>query len=71
MSIKYQYLSVDGVDIFYRSAGVAVAPTVLLLHGFPSSSPQFRYMFVALADQWHLVAPDLPGFGFTELREFR
>ena len=66
---RHQYLSVDGVEVFYRSAGVADAPTVLLLHGFPSSSFQFRHMLAALADQWHLVAPDLPGFGFTELRE--
>jgi pimeloyl-ACP methyl ester carboxylesterase len=58
---------VDGVDVFYRSAGPREAPSVLLLHGFPSSSFQFRHMLTALSDRWNLIAPDLPGFGFTKL----
>ena len=65
--IKYSYASIDGTEIFFRSAGEVEAPTLLLLHGFPSSSFQFRHMLRGLSDQWHLVAPDLPGFGFTKV----
>src|SRR3954466_4040703 len=64
---RHLYISVDGVDVFYREAGHPQNPTLLLLHGFPSSSIQFRYMLAELSDRWHLVAPDLPGFGFTRL----
>ena len=64
---RYGYRSIDGIEIFSRSAGEINAPTVLLLHGFPSSSFQFRSMLGALSDQWHLVTPDLPGFGFTSV----
>ena len=64
---RYSYHSIDGIEIFFRSAGETTAPTVLRLHGFPSSSFQFRSMLNALSDQWHLVAPDLPGFGFTSI----
>src|SRR4051794_38459954 len=63
----YSYTSIDGIDIFSRSAGPIEAPTLLLLHGFPSSSFQFRHMLGTLSDRWHLVAPDLPGFGFTKV----
>lgn len=59
----YRTTSVDGLDIFYREAGDPAAPTVLLLHGFPSSSHMFRELIPALADRFHLVAPDYPGFG--------
>jgi len=69
--IRYCYSVVDGVEVMYRSAGPVGAPTVLLLHGFPSSSFQFRQMLTALSDQWHLLAPDLPGFGFTTVRSER
>jgi pimeloyl-ACP methyl ester carboxylesterase len=57
---------VDGLKIFYREAGNPDAPTLLLLHGFPTSSHMYRNLIPALADRYHLVAPDLPGFGFSE-----
>jgi pimeloyl-ACP methyl ester carboxylesterase len=57
----------DGVKIFYRSAGDPSAPVVLLLHGFPSSSFMFRELIPRLADRYRVIAPDLPGFGFTEV----
>ena len=57
----------DGVKVFYRSAGDPSAPVVLLLHGFPSSSFMFRELIPRLADRYRVIAPDLPGFGFTEV----
>ncbi len=57
----------DGVRVFYREAGPADAPVVLLLHGFPTSSFQYRELIPRLADKYHVIAPDLPGFGFTEV----
>ena len=57
----------DGVRVFYRAAGEADAPVVLLLHGFPSSSFMFRELIPRLADDYRVIAPDLPGFGFTEV----
>ena len=63
--IRYQTATVDGNSIFYREAGPKTAPTILLLHGFPTSSHMFRNLIPALADRYHVVAPDLPGFGFT------
>ena len=60
----------DGVTVFYREAGAPDAPVVLLLHGFPTSSFQYRELIPRLADRYRVIAPDLPGFGFTEvLRE--
>jgi pimeloyl-ACP methyl ester carboxylesterase len=64
-------IEVDGIRIFYRSAGDAVAPALLLLHGFPTSSVMFRDLIPRLADQYRVIAPDLPGFGFTEILEGR
>jgi pimeloyl-ACP methyl ester carboxylesterase len=61
----------DGVNVFYREAGSPTAPLVLLLHGFPTSSFQFRELIPRLADQYHVIAPDLPGFGFTGVPEQR
>jgi pimeloyl-ACP methyl ester carboxylesterase len=58
-------VNVDGVDIFYREAGDRKNPSILLLHGFPTSSVMFKNLMVALADKVHLIAPDYPGFGFT------
>ena len=58
-------VAVDGVDVFYREAGPADGPAVLLLHGFPTSSHMFRDLIPLLSDQFRVVAPDLPGFGFT------
>lgn len=57
----------DGVNVFYRAAGEANAPVVLLLHGFPSSSFMFRELIPRLAGEYRVVAPDLPGFGFSEV----
>ncbi len=57
----------DGVTVFYREAGPTDAPVVLLLHGFPASSFQYRELIPRLADQYRVIAPDLPGFGFTEV----
>jgi pimeloyl-ACP methyl ester carboxylesterase len=57
----------DGINIFYRSSGDTNAPAVLLLHGFPASSFMFRDLIPRLADQYRVIAPDLPGFGFTEV----
>src|SRR6202046_1094844 len=55
--------TIDGIKIFYREAGPANAPVVLLLHGFPTSSHMFRNLIPALADRYHVIAPDYPGFG--------
>jgi pimeloyl-ACP methyl ester carboxylesterase len=60
-------IQADGVTVFYREAGPADAPVVLLLHGFPTSSFQYRELIPLLADRYHVIAPDLPGFGFTEV----
>lgn len=59
-------INVNGQNIFYREAGNAGSPVVLLLHGFPTSSLMFRNLVPLLADQFHLIAPDLPGFGFSD-----
>jgi pimeloyl-ACP methyl ester carboxylesterase len=61
----------DGVKVFYRAAGDPSAPVVLLLHGFPTSSFMFRELIPRLADQFRVIAPDLPGFGFTEVPQER
>jgi pimeloyl-ACP methyl ester carboxylesterase len=64
-------IQADGVTVFYREAGPANAPVVLLLHGFPTSSFQYRELIPRLADHYRVIAPDLPGFGFTEVPEER
>jgi pimeloyl-ACP methyl ester carboxylesterase len=66
MMIRYQNATVDGHKIFYREAGSKTAAAILLLHGFPTSSHMFRNLIPVLADRYHLVAPDLPGFGFSD-----
>ncbi|WP_426606986.1 alpha/beta fold hydrolase [Pantoea anthophila] len=66
-AIQHRYLQADGVNIFYREAGDPSHPVLLLLHGFPTSSHQFRHLIPLLADRFHLIAPDLPGFGFTDV----
>jgi len=63
---RYQHVVVDGSKIFYREAGSKDAPAILLLHGFPTSSHMFRNLIPVLADRFHVVAPDLPGFGFSD-----
>jgi pimeloyl-ACP methyl ester carboxylesterase len=65
-SVAYRTASVDRSKVFYREAGDPKAPAVLLLHGFPTSSHMYRELIPALADRYHVVAPDLPGFGFTD-----
>jgi pimeloyl-ACP methyl ester carboxylesterase len=65
--VAYRTADVDGLTVFYREAGPADAPTLVLLHGFPSASHQFRDLIPLLADQLHLVAPDLPGFGKSDM----
>ena len=60
-------ITVDGVDVFYRYAGPQDAPAILLLHGFPSSSHQFRHLLPLLAKKYRVYAPDLPGYGFTNV----
>jgi pimeloyl-ACP methyl ester carboxylesterase len=64
-------IEADGVEVFYRAAGDPSAPVVLLLHGFPTSSFMFRELIPRLADQFRVIAPDLPGFGFTEVPDKR
>lgn len=64
-TVAHRTVTIDGLDIFYREAGPKDAPTVLLLHGFPTSSHMFRNLIPALADQYHVVAPDYPGFGYS------
>lgn len=59
--------TVDGIEIFYREAGQRGQPTLLLLHGFPSSSHMYRNLIPALADHYHVIAPDLPGFGLSAM----
>jgi pimeloyl-ACP methyl ester carboxylesterase len=64
-SVSYRTVDIDGISIFYREAGPKDAPTLLLLHGLPSSSRMFEPLFARLADRFHLVAPDYPGFGHS------
>ncbi|TXI84063.1 MAG: alpha/beta hydrolase [Cupriavidus sp.] len=65
-STRYRTITVDGIRIFYREAGPEDAPTILLLHGFPSSSRMYDTLIPLLADRYHLIAPDYPGFGNSD-----
>src|ERR1700678_2572305 len=65
--VAYRTADVDGFTVFYREAGPDDAPTLVLLHGFPSSSHQFRELIPLLADRFHVIAPDLPGFGKSDM----
>jgi pimeloyl-ACP methyl ester carboxylesterase len=67
-AVRYRTSDVDGLKVFYREAGPLGAPKLLLLHGFPSAGHMFRDLIRLLADRFHLVAPDLPGFGQTDMR---
>lgn len=69
MTTRYKFQRVGEVDVFYRDAGPADAPVLLLLHGFPSASHMFRDLFHLLGDRYRLIAPDLPGFGQTKAPE--
>jgi len=63
---SYHVIAIEGIDIFYREAGPRDAPTLLLLHGYPSSSRMFDTLIPLLADRYHIVAPDYPGFGRSD-----
>lgn len=63
----YHTISIDGFDIFYREAGMRGQPVLLLLHGFPASSHMFRNLIPSLAQQYHVIAPDYPGFGYSAM----
>ena len=65
--IRYRTADVDGLKVFYREAGLADAPKLLLLHGFPRESHTFRDLTPLLADRFHIVAPDFPGFGQSDM----
>src|SRR6202012_8894 len=64
--VYHRYATIDGMKIFYREAGPADGPVVLLLHGFPTSSHMFRNLMPLLADRYHVIAPDYPGFGQSD-----
>lgn len=66
---RHRWLEIDGVRVFYREAGPSDAPVVLLPHGYPCSSFQFRNFMPALSDRWRLLAPDFPGFGYSDTPE--
>ncbi len=65
-SVKHRFLDLDGIRVFYREAGPPDAPIVLLPHGYPCSSYEFRNFMPLLADRWRLVAPDFPGSGYSD-----
>jgi pimeloyl-ACP methyl ester carboxylesterase len=64
--VRHLYVPVDGIEVFYREAGPPESPTLLLLHGFPSSSHMFRDLIRELADEYNIIAPDYPGFGNSD-----
>lgn len=66
-AVHYRTATVEGVEIFYREAGPKNAPTLLLLHGFPTSSHMFRELIPKLADRYHVIAPDYPGYGYSAM----
>jgi pimeloyl-ACP methyl ester carboxylesterase len=66
-TIAHRHIEVDGFNVFYREAGPADGPKLLLLHGFPSSSHMFRDLIPLLSERFHIVAPDLPGFGLSDM----
>ena len=70
-SVSYHFAEVDGVRVFYREAGDKNNPVLLLLHGFPTSSHQYRQLIPLLSSHFHIIAPDFPAFGFTEVPDKR
>ena len=69
--VSFHFAEVDGIKVFYRQAGDPTAPAVLLLHGFPTSSFMYRDLIPMLADRYHVIVPDMPGFGLTEVPDKR
>lgn len=67
VQVHYRTTTIDGVKVFYREAGPAGAPVLLLLHGFPTSSQMFRDLIPRLADRYHVIAPDYPGYGYSDM----
>lgn len=65
LQVSYHTKTIDGIDVFYREAGLKDRPTIVLLHGFPSSSHMFRNLIPELAKNYHVIAPDYPGFGHS------
>ena len=65
--MQFKTTTVDGLNVFYREAGHESAPKLVLLHGFPASSHQYRNLIPALADDFHVIAPDYPGFGNSDM----
>lgn len=65
--VSFRKVDVDGFNIFYREAGSRHAPAILLLHGFPSAGHMFRHLIPQLADRFYVIAPDLPGFGQSDM----
>ena len=65
--MPFENVNIDGLSIFYREAGKETAPKLVLLHGFPASSHQYRNLIPALADRFHVIAPDYPGFGNSDM----
>ena len=66
-AVTINRVEADGINVFYRESGPKDAPVVVLLHRFPASSFQYRELIPRLADRYRVIAPDLPGFGFTEV----
>jgi pimeloyl-ACP methyl ester carboxylesterase len=66
-SVSYRSINADGIEVFYREAGHTDAPVLMLLHGFANSSHMFRHLMPVLSDRFRMIAPDFPGFGFTEV----
>jgi pimeloyl-ACP methyl ester carboxylesterase len=64
-AVEHRRMNLDGLEVFYREAGPRGAPAILLPHGYPCSSYQYRHLMPALAERWHLLAPDFPGFGYS------
>ncbi|MCK6608144.1 MAG: alpha/beta fold hydrolase, partial [Flavobacterium sp.] len=65
--VSYNTMQIDNIELFYREAGLSDKPTILLLHGFPSSSFMFRNLINQLKDEYHILAPDFPGFGYSSM----
>ena len=66
LEVTYHTVKVDGLNLFYREAGDPTRPTIVLLHGFPSSSHMYRNLIPKLAGKYHVIAPDYPGFGYSD-----